>query len=72
MQHPWHMIRIYLTGRIAVEVDGEIVLREAQFRGRQERLTFAYMVCARARTIPREELAMLLWPEGSPPPGRRR
>ncbi|MCH7698907.1 MAG: DNA-binding protein [Chloroflexi bacterium] len=61
------MIRIYLTGRIAVEVEGEIVLREAQFRGRQERLAFAYMVCARARTIPREELAMLLWPEGSPP-----
>ena len=61
------MIRVYLTGRIAVEAGSEIVLREAQFRGRQERLAFAYLVCARARTIPREELAMLLWPEGSPP-----
>lgn len=61
------MIRIYLTGRVVVEVDGEIVLRERQFRGRQERLCFAYLVSERARPVPREELAMVLWPEGAPP-----
>jgi len=60
------MIRIYLTGRIAVESGGEIVIRESQFRGRQDRLTFAYLVIERSRPVPREELAMLLWPEGAP------
>jgi DNA-binding SARP family transcriptional activator len=59
--------RIYLTGRIALEAGGEIVLRERQFRGQQDRVLFAYLVCERARPLPREELAAILWSEETPP-----
>ena len=60
-------IRIYLTGRVALEADGVVVLDERRFRGRQGRLVFAYMVCHRTRAVSREELAILLWPEEMSP-----
>ena len=55
-------IRIYLTGRIAVEADEELAVEERQFRGKQGRLVFAYLVSERNRGVPRDELARLLWP----------
>ena len=48
-------------------MDGRLVLHERQFRGKQGRLAFVYLVCERARTVPREELAAVLWPQESPP-----
>ena len=39
---------------------------EAQFRGKQGRLTFAYLVSERAAPRTREDLAALLWPEEMP------
>lgn len=60
-------IRIYLAGRIALEVDGEVTLNERRFRGKQGRLVFAYLVSEKTRPVSREELAVLLWPEEMPP-----
>ncbi|MEX2159495.1 MAG: BTAD domain-containing putative transcriptional regulator [Dehalococcoidia bacterium] len=60
-------IRIYLTGRAGVEVGGHLVLGERDFRGRQERAVFAFLVCERARPVTREELAAVLWPVEPPP-----
>lgn len=60
-------VRVYLTGRVALEVDGTVALHERQFRGKQGRLAFVYLVCERARTVSREELAAVLWPQESPP-----
>ena len=51
-----------LTGRIAVEVNGQVVIGERQFRGKQGRLVFAYLVCERTRPISREEMATVIWP----------
>ena len=53
-------VRIYLTGRVGLEVDGELVVHERQFRGRQERVAFAYLVSERGRPVTREELAEVL------------
>ena len=36
-------LRVFLTGRVAVETDGAVI-DEAQFAGRQGRLVFAYLV----------------------------
>ena len=61
----WHdlEIRIYLTGRVAVEVDGKVVIDERQLRGKQGRLVFTYLMCERTRPVSREELAAVLWPD---------
>ena len=56
-------IRVYLTGRIGIEADEELVVEERQFRGKQGRLAFAYLVSERHRPVPREELAKLIWAE---------
>jgi len=56
-------IRVYVTGRVAVEVDGQVVIDERRFRGKQGRLFFAYLVCERSRPVAKEELALVLWPE---------
>ena len=61
------IVRLYLTGRICVEVDGTVVVDERQFRGRQGRLAFAYLATERSRPIPREELANVLWPDEMAP-----
>ena len=60
-------LRIYLTGRTGVEAGGEQLVHERQFRGRQERLAFAYLVRERGRPVTREELAAVLWPGDAPP-----
>ena len=54
--------RIYLTGRVCLEVDGDIVAEERQFRGRQGRLVFGYLALNRTRPVTREELARIVWP----------
>jgi DNA-binding SARP family transcriptional activator len=61
------MVRIYLTGRICVEVGGDLVIHERGFRGRQMRTAFAYLVCNRLRTVSREDLASVVWPDELPP-----
>lgn len=59
-------IRIYLTGRIALEIDGRLAFDESKFRGRQPKLLFAYLVFNRNRAVTRGELADLLWPDRLP------
>ena len=56
-------IRVYLTGRLSVEVDQELVIDERGFRGRQARLVFAYLLLERNRVVPQEELAEVIWQE---------
>ena len=56
-------IRVYLAGRMAVEVDGQVIIDERRFRSRQARLAFAYLICERTRPVSREELARLIWPQ---------
>ena len=56
-------LRIYVTGRIAIERDGQVVVDERQFRGKQGRMLFVYLVCERSRPVSKEELASVLWPE---------
>lgn len=60
-------IRIYLSGRLTVEVDGNILIHDGRFRGKQGRLLFAYLACERTRPVPREELATLIWPNEMAP-----
>jgi len=52
-------------GRVAAEANGR-VLDEARFPGRQGRLLFAYLVAARGRPVPRDELADAIWGESPP------
>src|SRR5215468_661453 len=58
--------KVFLVGRVAIETDGRVV-DEAQFPGRQGRLTFSYLVAERGRAVPRDELAEALWGEAPPP-----
>jgi SARP family transcriptional regulator, regulator of embCAB operon len=60
------LLRIYLTGEIAVE-RGEQLLREVDLGGRQGRLAFVYLVAERERAVAQSELAELLWPDALPP-----
>lgn len=59
-------IRVFLTGRLGIAVGSELVVRERQFRDRQGRRAFAYLVCCRDRPVTRLELAEVVWP-GEPP-----
>lgn len=59
-------VRLYLTGRITVEVDEELVVDERRFKGKQGRLAFVYLVSERNRPVPREELAGVIWGEEMP------
>src|SRR6476661_7343153 len=52
-------------GRVAAEANGR-VLDEARFPGRQGRLLFAYLVAARGRPVPRDELADAIWGQSPP------
>ncbi|PKB71648.1 MAG: hypothetical protein BZY87_04620 [SAR202 cluster bacterium Io17-Chloro-G6] len=56
-------LRIYVTGRVAIEMDGRVVIDERQFRGKQGRLLFVYLVSERSRSVAKEELASVLWPD---------
>ena len=60
------MVRIYLTGRLEVE-RGTTTLQVRSFPGRQGRRAFAYLVCERARPVPRAELADAIWADLLPP-----
>src|SRR4051812_11594501 len=57
---------VFLVGRVALVRDGAPV-DEAQFSGRQSRLTFAYLAAEQGRAVPRDELAEALWGEAPPP-----
>ena len=58
-------LKVFLTGRVAAEANGR-VLDEARFPGRQGRLLFAYLVVARSRPVPVDELAEAIWGESPP------
>jgi DNA-binding SARP family transcriptional activator len=57
---------IHLCGELRVELAG--ARREAQLRGRQGRLAFAYLVLHRARPVRRHELIEALWAHDGAPP----
>jgi YVTN family beta-propeller protein len=59
------LLKVFLTGRVAAEANGR-VLDEARFPGRQGRLLFVYLVAARSRPVPRDELADAIWGESPP------
>ena len=61
------MTRIYLTGRVAVEHDGDLVFDEPAFPGRQGRILFAYLALRLHDRVPRAELAEVLWGDHQPP-----
>jgi DNA-binding SARP family transcriptional activator/streptogramin lyase len=58
-------LKIFLTGRVTAEINGTAI-DERQLPGRQGRMFFAYLVAAEGRSVPRDELADVLW-EGTPP-----
>jgi DNA-binding SARP family transcriptional activator len=58
--------RVYLTGRLGIEVNGTLAVDESDFRGKQDRLVFAYLVSERSRAVGAEELAEILWPLAGP------
>ncbi len=58
-------LKVFLTGRVAAEANGR-VLDEARFPGRQGRLLFVYLVAARSRPVPVDELADAIWGESPP------
>jgi peptide/nickel transport system substrate-binding protein len=58
-------LKVFLTGRVAAEANGR-VLNEARFPGRQGRLLFVYLVAARSRPVPTDELADAIWGESPP------
>jgi class 3 adenylate cyclase/ketosteroid isomerase-like protein len=59
------MLRVTVCGGVAVEADGRR-LPDALLAGRQGRLVLAYLVCERHRSVPRDELADLVWGEALP------
>jgi SARP family transcriptional regulator, regulator of embCAB operon len=58
-------LRIYLTGRIALEYDGALFDQDA-FAGRQGALVFARLSMPRGSAVSRDELAALLWDDKLP------
>jgi DNA-binding SARP family transcriptional activator len=58
-------MRIYLTGRLMVESESDL-LDEEDLPARQGRNAFAYLVLNRRRPIPRPELAAALWSDSPP------
>jgi len=58
--------RIYLTGRLAIEHEGTLILDEAAFPGRQGRLVFAFLASDAHRAVPRTELTEVLWGDSPP------
>jgi DNA-binding SARP family transcriptional activator len=59
------MVRVRLCGGVTIEADDRSV-PQAMLAGRQGRLVLAYLVCERHRSVPREELADLIWGERPP------
>lgn len=58
-------LRVYLTGNVALE-DGDRLIPESRFPGRQGRLTFAVLAWERARATSIDEFADIVW-AGRPP-----
>jgi len=58
-------LKVFLAGRVAVQIDG-VRVEEERFPGRQGRLLFAYLVAEQGRAVPRDELAEALWGERPP------
>ena len=58
-------LRVLLTGRVTAEANGQVV-DERRLPGRQGRLLFVYLVAARSRPVPRDELADAIWGESPP------
>ena len=58
-------MRIYLTGRMAVEAEGQI-LDESAFPGRQGRLAFAFLALSAQRPVARDALADSIWNDALP------
>jgi DNA-binding SARP family transcriptional activator len=58
-------LRIYLTGRLAIECNGTVFDQDA-FAGRQGVLVFARLLMPRGAAVSRDELAALLWDEALP------
>jgi DNA-binding SARP family transcriptional activator len=63
---PAPRLRLYLAGPLSAEWGGR-VLAERDLPSRQARLLLAFLVCERARPVPRDVLAELLWSAGVPP-----
>lgn len=61
------MLRVYLTGKVAVE-DGTVLVPERRFPGRQGRLTFSVLAWEREHAISVDALADAVW-SGEPPNG---
>jgi DNA-binding SARP family transcriptional activator len=59
-------MRIYLTGRVAVEHAGTLAFDERNLPGRQGRLAFACLATNLRRTVPRAELIEALWGDSPP------
>jgi YVTN family beta-propeller protein len=59
------LLKVFLSGRVAAEANGR-VLNEARLPGRQGRLLFVYLVAARSRPVPVDELADAIWGESPP------
>ena len=58
------MLRIFLSGRVAVEAEG--VTLDTAGLGRLGRIALAYLVCERHRPVTRDELADVLWGDDLP------
>lgn len=58
-------LRVYLAGNVAVEV-GDRLLAERDLPGRQGRSLLAALAWERDRAVTSEELAAILWGEGTP------
>jgi DNA-binding SARP family transcriptional activator len=56
--------RVALCGELVVELDGTRV--ESDLPGRQGRLMLAFLVANRDRSVTRDELVELLWPDAPP------
>ncbi len=54
-----------MNDRLAIEANG-VTLDEQRFPGRQGRILFAYLAVQHGRSVPRDELAELLWGEDLP------
>ena len=59
-------LRLYLAGPICVEWGGRL-LTERDLPSRQARVLLAFLVCERARPVPLDALADVLWPDTVPP-----